>query len=267
MGYVFIHDEREPKPQSGNIDRAGFHIHAVDGFADDPFFYFCPVQRQVEGHFGGEYFLQHPHRERPGADGRVADFQVIEQFFNTQRVKDDEVMAIFFVAPAAAPDQGVHGLVNGRLQRCSQFGGEVVSQVLHQALLTHILHNLFGRVKGPFLAVFFQQALENMPQHFGVDAHFIITGAVFVDGEIVLIEKLEQRPEVVGGQVDVGGEGLPIGPDVGIEQPAVQVRHPASGHSCHLKERVGPVGVVEGIEEQFGQALAVKLTGPRKLLE
>lgn len=77
-GRVFIYDECEPKPQTGNIHGTTVNVHAIDTILDDMAFGFGWVEGPIQGHFGLKNLLQHSHRKRPRANGRVADFYVVK---------------------------------------------------------------------------------------------------------------------------------------------------------------------------------------------
>ena len=77
------------------------------------------------------------------------------------------------------------------------------SKVLDQAFLAHVMNDLFGSVIRTLVLVIFQQVLKNVTQHFGVNGHRVIVGTVFVDGEVVLVEKVEQVFKQARGEVSV----------------------------------------------------------------
>jgi hypothetical protein len=62
-----------------------------------------------------------------------------------------------------------------------------------------------GRVVGTFVFVVLQQVLKDVAEHLGV---------VLINGEVILVEELQQSAEVLGGCLEVGGEevGIAAGP-------------------------------------------------------
>ena len=81
----------------------------------------------------------------------------------------------------------------------------------------------------------------------------MVLGVVFIDGEMVLAEELQQGAEVLGGEVErVERRGI------GLEQAAVQIRDAGAGGR---EEIAGAVSVVQGIEEEGDEPVGVEAMG------
>ena len=113
---------------------------------------------------------------------------------------------------------------------------DVGAQILEQRLLAHVLNNGLRRVIGAFVFVVFEQVLENMPEHFGIDADLVLLGIVFVDGEVVLGEELEQVAKEIFREIDRPRFGENF-----LEESAIEVRNACSGRLEYIARAVGIV--------------------------
>ena len=54
------------------------------------------------------------------------------------------------------------------------------------------MDNLFWSIKSAFVFIVFQQVFKDVPQHFGVNGNCVVIGAVFIDGEVILVKELKK---------------------------------------------------------------------------
>ena len=246
LGFDFVDDEGEPEAEAGDVDGAGVEVDAVDGFLDDVLFEFGAAGGVVE--FGVEEgaqtddAIEHSYREGAGADGGVADSHALEEAGNLVGLGGAPVVFGVEVAGVGVLDEAGECVVLA----------EVGLEVVEQGLAAHVGDDGLGGVVGALVLVVFEEVLEDVAEHLGVDADLVVFGVVFVDGEVVLREKLEQVAEVAGGEVD-GLEGFGIG----VEEAAVEVGHAGAGEGEDVAVAVG----VEGVEEEGGEVFGVEAVG------
>jgi len=90
-------------------------------------------------------------------------------------------------------------------------------------------------------------------EHLGVDADLFVQRVVFIDGEVVLAEKLEKSSEKTGREVD-GLEGRGIG----IEETTVEVGNTTG---FRFLEEVALAFGIESLEEEAGEEIGVEGVG------
>ena len=132
--------------------------------------------------------------------------------------------------------------------------GEGGDEMGEEALATHVADDFLGGVEGAGVVVVFEEVFEDAAEHFGVYAHFGVVGVVFVDGEVVFGEHLEEVAEEFGREA--GGEAVEA---VALEESAAEPgdAHGADGGDARV---VGialgaAVGVEPAVEEGFEGAV------------
>ena len=237
---LLVHHQRQPEAQAGDIDSTLFDIDAVDVLLDD----FAldlrrreglpPLRKAVQHPAALEDFAQHPHRESARADRRIAHLDLTEQRVEPRRDLGVLQRRIDLARADQPADSGVNRFVGMR------------PQILDQALAAHVLHDLLRGVERPLVLVVFEQILEDVPQHFGIDAHLAVVGVVFVDREVVLGEKLDQLVEISIREVDP----VPV-QSIAVEQTAVQIRNADAVAQQRIGQIVLPLAVERLEKQQF----------------
>jgi len=218
-----IDDEGEPEAEAGDVDGAALDVNTVDVVANDVALEVGGgargVQKRGEGGAAGEEQTQEAHGEGAGADGGVANLDVGQGAVYLFGKGGGELLDVVRFDEGA---QGV-GVDTGE-------GGDEMGE---EALATHVANDFFGGVEGALVFVVFEQILEDAAEHFGVYAHFGVVGVVFVDGEVVFGEHLEEVAEEFGREA--GGEAVEA---VALEESAAE---PGDAHGADVPDLVlGP---------------------------
>ncbi len=125
---------------------------------------------------------------------------------------------------------------------------------VRKGLAAHVADDFLRGVEGAFVLVVFEEVLEDAAEHFGVDADFGFVGVVFVDGEVVLGEEMQEAVKERGGEPHA--EGVQF---VALEEAAVEVGDAAFAEAPDTGgEEVaegGAVGVERVEEEPFENAV------------
>ncbi len=122
-----------------------------------------------------------------------------------------------------------------------------------QRLAGHVLNDGLGGVEGALVLVVFEQVLEDVAEHLGIDADLVVLGVVLVDGEVVFAEKAEQFLEEQRREIQGAESGR-----VFREQAAIQVGQAGAGE----REEVAlAVRGVERLEEERGEVFGMEAVG------
>ena len=181
-----------------------------------------------------ENFVQQADGKRAGADGGIADFQSIEDFFQLVGVLGAPVLFILGINRLLVADE-IFKLAPGRC-----IAGEMAAQRMDEALLAHVLDDGFGRVVGSFVFVVLQEIFKDMAEHFGIDADLVIVGIIFVDGEMIVTEEVEQGGEERGGKIERIDAGK-----VPLKEAAIEIRNAVPRQ---VKKIAGALAI-QGIEK------------------
>lgn len=245
-GGGFIDDEGEPEAEAGDIDGAGIEIDAVDAVGDDVFLEGGALGGVVE--FGIEEgaevddLVQHADGEGAGADGGIADFDVFQEGGDGFGVGGTPVAFFPEIARLVDLAEAGEGFVFPQMR----------FQIPQEGLAAHVGDDDFRRVVGALVLVVLEEVLEDVAEHFRVDADLVILGVVLIDGEVVFGEEGEEVREERRGEVD----GLEGG-GIGIEEAAVEVGDAGAGEGeevvfalgvQRLEEEGCEVGGMEGFE-------------------
>ena len=252
-GRFLIDDEGEPEAEACDIDGTGIEVNAVDAVGDDVFLeggaFGGVVELGVEQGAEVDDLVQHADGECAGADGGIADFDVLQE--------GGDGFCVGGAPVALFPE--VAGLVDLAEAGEGFVFPEVGFQIPQEGLAAHVGDDDFRRVVGALVLVVLQEVLEDMAEHFRIDADLVVFRVVLVDGEVVFGEEGEEVREELRGEVD----GLEGG-GIRLEEAAVQVGH-AGGEGLAAGEResekvVFPLGV-QCFEKERGEEMGVEVRG------
>ena len=215
----------------------------MDGALDDGALCGGAVEAGMDGELCPVYLLEEADGECAGADGGVADAEVVEQGAEAGGVLGEPAFLVAGVDGLLGADEPFDGGAGVGI------AGEMAGERVDEALLAHVLDDGLGGVVGAFVFVVLQKVLENVAEHLGVDADLVVLRVVFVDREVVFAEEGEELVEEVWREVDALDAG-----EIALEEAAVQVRHAGAGDG----EEVARAGRVEGIEEKRDEACGVE---------
>lgn len=125
-----------------------------------------------------------------------------------------------------------------------------------QRLAGHVLNDGLGGVEGALVLVVFEQVLEDVAEHLGIDADLVVLvvlGVVLVDGEVVFAEEAEQFLEEQRREIQGAESGR-----VFREQAAIQVGQAGAGER---EEVAFAVRGVERLEEERGEVFGMEAVG------
>ena len=182
---------------------------------------------------GMEQDAHDSHRKCTGTNGRITDLDFFQQI--------GDAASNLFVLQYGIHDTRINQQRDGL---GILFVGLICLQVLDNTLSAHVLHNLLGRIECSLVLVVFQEVLEDMAEHLGVNADFAVLGIILVNCKIILAKEFYQICKQIVAEVN-----LKLIDSVRFKKSAVQIGD-ANVFSQYRRGEIIGAFCVEGVKKQ-----------------